>query len=246
MLASCALAAVITAAIWQSGRDQATVGGFVAFITALLQLIAPIKHLVGGRGADHPRPGRDRARRRPHRRTRRPETGGSYDPGRAAGPDRAARRQPRLPRRRRRRRSTASRLTIEPGESVALVGPSGAGKSTLVNLLPRFLEPTSGVVTLDGVPLGEWNVAALRRQIALVSQDVSLFNDSVAANVALGASVDRERVREALARRQPARLRRRPAAGHRHASSATTPASSRAGSASAWRSPGRSTATRRS
>jgi subfamily B ATP-binding cassette protein MsbA len=89
-------------------------------------------------------------------------------------------------------------LTIEPGESVALVGPSGSGKSTLVNLLPRFLEPTSGSVALDDRPLGEWNVTALRRQMALVSQDVSLFNDSVAANVALGASVDRERVRDAL------------------------------------------------
>ncbi|MEO5882410.1 MAG: ATP-binding cassette domain-containing protein, partial [Caldimonas sp.] len=89
-------------------------------------------------------------------------------------------------------------LTIEPGESVALVGPSGAGKSTLVNLLPRFLEPTSGSVLLDGKPLAEWSVVALRRQMALVSQDVSLFNDSVAANVALGAGIDRERVREAL------------------------------------------------
>ena len=89
-------------------------------------------------------------------------------------------------------------LTIEPGESVALVGPSGAGKSTLVNLLPRFLEPTSGSIALDGRPLGEWTIGALRRQMALVSQDVSLFNDSIAANVALGASIDRDRVREAL------------------------------------------------
>jgi len=89
-------------------------------------------------------------------------------------------------------------LTLEPGESVALVGPSGAGKSTLVNLLPRFLEPTSGSVALDGTPLAQWDVLALRRQIALVSQDVSLFNDSVAVNVALGETVDRERVREAL------------------------------------------------
>jgi subfamily B ATP-binding cassette protein MsbA len=90
-------------------------------------------------------------------------------------------------------------LDIQPGDTVALVGPSGAGKSTLVNLLPRFIDPTSGTVRLDGTPLGEWDVQALRRQFALVSQDVVLFNDSIAGNVALGdATVDRDRVRAAL------------------------------------------------
>jgi ATP-binding cassette, subfamily B, bacterial MsbA len=90
-------------------------------------------------------------------------------------------------------------LRVAGGETVALVGPSGAGKSTLVNLLPRFLEPTSGVIKLDGVSLHDWDVAALRRQFALVSQDVVLFNDSVAANVALGAALSREQVKCALA-----------------------------------------------
>ena len=89
-------------------------------------------------------------------------------------------------------------LTIRAGESLALVGPSGAGKSTLVNLLPRFIEPTAGRITLDGVALQDWDVRALRRQFALVSQDVVLFNDSVAANVALGREVDRARVDAAL------------------------------------------------
>jgi subfamily B ATP-binding cassette protein MsbA len=78
------------------------------------------------------------------------------------------------------------------------VGPSGAGKTSLVNLLPRFIEPTSGSVLLDGHALPEWNVNALRRQFALVSQDVVLFNDTVAGNVALGDEVDEARVREAL------------------------------------------------
>jgi subfamily B ATP-binding cassette protein MsbA len=81
---------------------------------------------------------------------------------------------------------------------VALVGPSGAGKTTLVNLLPRFIEPTAGTISLDGVPLRDWNMRALRRQFALVSQDVVLFNDSIAANVTLGAAMPREAVREAL------------------------------------------------
>ena len=81
---------------------------------------------------------------------------------------------------------------------MALVGPSGAGKSTLVHLLPRFADPAAGRVLLDGVPLPQWDVQALRRQFALVSQDVVLFNDTVVANVALGTVPDRERVREAL------------------------------------------------
>ncbi len=197
VLASCALAAVITAALWQSGRDQATVGGFVAFITALLQLIAPIKHLAESaapitRGLAAIERGVDLLAHT------QPERSGGFDPGRAQG--RIELREVSLAYRGEDGSPALDRLTltIAPGESVALVGPSGAGKSTLVNLLPRFLEPTSGSVSLDGTPLAQWNVAALRRQMALVSQDVSLFNDSIAANVALGASVDRDRVREAL------------------------------------------------
>ncbi|HSW22096.1 MAG TPA: ATP-binding cassette domain-containing protein, partial [Burkholderiaceae bacterium] len=89
-------------------------------------------------------------------------------------------------------------LTIQAGETVALVGPSGAGKSSLVNLLPRFIEPTAGEIRLDGVPLRDWDVQSLRRQFALVSQDVVLFDDSVAANVVLGDQIDDARVREAL------------------------------------------------
>jgi ATP-binding cassette, subfamily B, bacterial MsbA len=89
-------------------------------------------------------------------------------------------------------------LRVQAGETVALVGPSGAGKTTLVNLLPRFLEPTAGRITLDGVALQDWDVQALRRQFALVSQDVVLFNDTVAANVSLGTDMSRDAVREAL------------------------------------------------
>jgi subfamily B ATP-binding cassette protein MsbA len=78
-------------------------------------------------------------------------------------------------------------LDIAPGESVALVGPSGGGKTTLVNLIPRFYTPTSGKVLLDGTDLAEIRLADLRRQIALVSQDIVLFNDTIAANIAYGA-----------------------------------------------------------
>lgn len=78
-------------------------------------------------------------------------------------------------------------LRIAPGETVALVGASGAGKSTVANLVPCFYRPTSGRITLDGHDLAELKLASLRANIALVSQDVVLFNDTVAANIAYGA-----------------------------------------------------------
>jgi len=87
---------------------------------------------------------------------------------------------------------------VEAGERVALVGPSGAGKTTLVNLLPRFLDPTGGTVTLDGIALPQWNLASLRDQFALVGQEVVLFNDSIAANVSFGAAADPARIDAAL------------------------------------------------
>jgi subfamily B ATP-binding cassette protein MsbA len=68
----------------------------------------------------------------------------------------------------------------------------------LANLLPRFLEPTSGQVRLDGVPLKDWSLASLRSQVAYVSQDVVMFNDTVAQNIALGDTVDTARVWSAL------------------------------------------------
>ena len=78
-------------------------------------------------------------------------------------------------------------LVIAPGQRVALVGPSGGGKTSLVNLIPRFYEPSSGRITLDGEGIDELTLSNLRSHIALVSQDVTLFNDTVAANIAYGA-----------------------------------------------------------
>jgi ATP-binding cassette, subfamily B, bacterial MsbA len=77
-------------------------------------------------------------------------------------------------------------LDIAPGESVALVGPSGGGKTTLVNLIPRFYTPSAGRVRLDGQDLSAIRIGDLRRQIALVSQEIVLFNDTIAANIAYG------------------------------------------------------------
>ena len=78
-------------------------------------------------------------------------------------------------------------LTIQPGESVAFVGRSGAGKTTLVSLLPRFYELSSGHIRLDGMDINAINMNSLRDQIALVSQQVTLFNDTIAHNIAYGS-----------------------------------------------------------
>ena len=200
ILAACALSGVITVALWQSGQGGASVGGFVAFVMAMLQLIAPVKHLSDvmaplTRGLAAVERGLKHIAELPL------ERGGTHTgpaDGRAQGGLRfeavtLAYRDDAPP------ALDTIDLRVAPGETVALVGPSGAGKSTLVNLLPRFLEPSSGRITLDGVPLPDWDMAALRRQFALVSQDVVMFNDTVAANVALGAALSREQIREALA-----------------------------------------------
>ncbi len=90
-------------------------------------------------------------------------------------------------------------LAIAPGETIALVGSSGSGKTSLVNLLPRFFTPTSGRILLDGHRLDDIRLADLRAQLAMVSQDVVLFGDSVAANIAYGSrnAMDPERVKQA-------------------------------------------------
>ena len=202
LLAAVALAAVICIALWQSRTTGLTakdvsVGGFVAFISAMLMLIAPIRRLADvanplTRGVAALERGLGLLGDIPA------EQGGSHttDKARGAislhdvsvsfGDDKAPALQ-------------HVSLTIHPGEVVALVGPSGAGKTTLVNLLPRFVEPAQGTVSIDGVALRDWDLHSLRSQFAMVSQDVVMFNDTVAANVALGAEVDETRLLECLA-----------------------------------------------
>jgi ATP-binding cassette, subfamily B, bacterial MsbA len=198
LITACALAAVIGIALWQSKSGGMTVGDFVAFITAAIAVATPLRRLtdvVGpvSRGLASVERGLELIEHAPR------EIGGTHAPGRARGElvlQRVGMRfgtngqsEPAL---------NGIDIAIHAGETIALVGPSGAGKSTLVNLLPRFLDPTSGTVALDGVPLPQWNLHALREQFALVSQDVVLFNDTVAANVCFGAELDRERARGAL------------------------------------------------
>jgi ATP-binding cassette, subfamily B, bacterial MsbA len=196
MLAACALSSIVVLALWQSQQSGASVGSFVAFVTAMLMLVSPVKHLSDvmapiTRGLAAVERGLNLIETSP------PEAGGHHDGGRARGEIRfegvslryRADNAPAL---------DGIDLVVHAGQTVALVGPSGAGKTTLVQLLPRFVEPDAGRVLLDGVPLADWDIRALRRQFALVSQDVVLFNDTVAANVTLGVEAPVERIREAL------------------------------------------------
>jgi subfamily B ATP-binding cassette protein MsbA len=200
MLAALALSGVITVALWQStsngGNQAVTVGSFASFITGMLMLISPIKHLseVAGtltRGVTSLERGLDLLDRIPdesegtHAHT---DVKGelSFEHVRLQYPSAT---QPAL---------SDVNLIIQPGQTVALVGPSGSGKTTLANLVPRFLEPTQGTITLDGVPLGNWTLSSLRSHIAYVSQDVVMFNDSIAHNIALGQAVDSVRIWKAL------------------------------------------------
>jgi subfamily B ATP-binding cassette protein MsbA len=84
-------------------------------------------------------------------------------------------------------------LKVEPGETIALVGRSGSGKSTLVSLLPRFYDCQSGKILIDGTEVGDFSLSGLRRHISLVSQEVTLFNDTILANIAYGGLFDATR-----------------------------------------------------
>ena len=86
-------------------------------------------------------------------------------------------------------------LHADAGKTIALVGPSGSGKSTILNLIPRLYDPQAGAVRIDGTDIRSVSLASLRRHIALVSQDVTLFDDSVAANIGFGRlDADREAI----------------------------------------------------
>ncbi|MDR1967075.1 MAG: lipid A export permease/ATP-binding protein MsbA [Burkholderiaceae bacterium] len=203
MAVAVALSVVIAIALHQ-GRSQThgaiTVGGFISFISAMLLLTQPLRRLtdvVGPitRGLAALERGLDLMAEV------RPEVSAPDCPAplpRAAGEIELRDVSVAYP------GSGATALEhfslhVRAGETVALVGPSGAGKTTLANLLPRFVQPAAGQVLLDGRDIADWPLPALRAQMALVSQDVIMLNDSVAANVALGApAIDRERVQRCL------------------------------------------------
>ena len=89
---------------------------------------------------------------------------------------------------------------VEPGQTVALVGASGSGKSTITSLIPRFYEHAEGEILIDGIEVEKYTLASLRDQVALVTQDITLFNDTIINNIAYGAgrdTIDISRVQKA-------------------------------------------------
>jgi subfamily B ATP-binding cassette protein MsbA len=184
VLAATAVAVIVYIAMQDTIGTRATVGEFASFMTATMMLLAPIKHLT---------------ELNPHIQrglaaaesvfglidTPAEEDRGSIAIGRARGevgfenvsftyPTRV---EPAL---------AGVDLRIRPGETLALAGPSGGGKTTLVNLLPRFYAPGAGRVLLDGHDIQALTLESLRANIALVSQEVVLFNDTIYANIAYG------------------------------------------------------------
>lgn len=185
LMAALGLAAVSAVAISPSVRNQMNLGDFGGFITALLLLMRPLRQ-IGGINAVIQRglaAGEsvfslldeaeevDTGSAAPARVKGAVEfrgVGFSYDA--AKGPV-----------------LRDIDLQVPPGQKLAIVGRSGSGKTTLVNLLPRFYEASEGQILIDGRDIREYSLHGLRQQISLVSQEVTLFNDSVANNIAYGS-----------------------------------------------------------
>ena len=197
LVAAIGVSIIITLALYQASQGASTVGEFVSFITALLMTISPMRYLsnimqpvasalVAARGAFTLLAAPEEA-----------DTGVSELPvchgdiefrqltvqfAGAGGPalDRLD-------------------LHIQPGQTVALVGASGAGKTTVVNSLLRFNEIRSGQILLDGTPITELRLASLRQHFAVVSQDIVLFDGTLAENVAYATEgMDRDKVQTCL------------------------------------------------
>jgi subfamily B ATP-binding cassette protein MsbA len=198
IITACAVSLVIVIALVQAGAGQTTVGGFASFITAMLMLLTPLKHLaeVNGplqRGMAASEAVFNLIDAAPER------TSGMSLPGRAAGRLDFVDVSFSYPGQTQLALSHID-LTIMPGETVAFVGMSGGGKTTLVSLVPDFYTVTGGEIRLDGQPIEQISLSSLRAQMAMVSQNVVLFDDTVAANIAYGDAVpDRTRI-EAAAR----------------------------------------------
>ena len=194
-----AVAAVIAVALSQANSGTLTVGSFAAFMAALAQIFDPIKRLtkVASRmqkmlvSAESVFTLVDQASE--------PETGTKTFEGRALGKVEFHNVSHRFADGQTNTLSNVS-VTVEPGQTVALVGRSGSGKTTLVNMLPRFVLPLQGQVCIDGCDVSSLRLRDLREQLSLVSQDVVLFDDTIAVNVGYGAlhEASEQEIRDAL------------------------------------------------
>jgi subfamily B ATP-binding cassette protein MsbA len=179
-----ALAVILFLAAHLSATGEITVGGFVSFFAAMALLFSPIKRLTGVNGllqrgiaaaasvfalvdqSSEPDQG-TRTIGRAQGRLEFRNVSFQYESGESAALNDVS-------------------ITVEPGQTLALVGHSGSGKSTLASLVPRFYQVDEGAIYLDGIDIRDLTLASLRANIALVSQDIVLFNDTVAANIAYG------------------------------------------------------------
>jgi subfamily B ATP-binding cassette protein MsbA len=194
LLAACALAAIVYVAGREAVRDGMTAGGFMALISAMMAMLPSLKKITNvqsmiQRGiaaaesvfavldaeaeVDRGQVALARARGEIVFEA----VGFAYAAGKSPALDQVS-------------------FRVAPGTTTAIVGRSGSGKSTLARLLPRFYEASQGRILLDGVALADYRLADLRRQIAVVSQNVVLFDDSIAANIAFGelAGASREAI----------------------------------------------------
>ena len=193
---SLSVSVIIMIALSQAGDGNMTVGGFASFITAMLMTLTPLKHLAAVNGP-----------------LQRGLAAGSTvfgiidsAPERETGVVLHERASGKLdfehvgfsyPNQKQAALSDIS-LSIAPGETIALVGMSGGGKTTLVNLVPEFFAPTEGRILLDGQPISDIALTSLRAQMAMVSQHVVLFDDTIAANIAYGdPQPNRQKIEEA-------------------------------------------------
>ena len=197
LIGAMGVALILTIWVIQSRSGAATIGDFVSFVTAMLMMFSPLRHLsdinsqlqrglVAAQSVfslidDQPEVDIGTKRLETVRGEIRFERVFMTYPSRD---------QPAL--------SDVS-LVIPAGKTIAVVGPSGGGKSTLINLLPRIYPFQEGRITLDGVDIQELSLSFLRKQIALVSQDVVLFNASIADNISYGhTSIRAERIEAAV------------------------------------------------
>jgi subfamily B ATP-binding cassette protein MsbA len=184
-LAAFAVAIIVYIALQESIAERATMGEFASFMTAMLLLLAPLKHLTelnaplqrGLAAAESVFALVDTPVEKDDGRTVIARARGEIE-FQDVSLTYPTRTEPAL-------RSVS--FSVRPGETVALVGGSGGGKTTLANLMPRFYAPDGGRVLLDGHDIQELTLDSLRANLALVSQDVVLFNDTIRANIAYGA-----------------------------------------------------------
>lgn len=199
VIAAAAVATIISLAMYQTRLGYLTIGEFTGYISLIIALVPRAKAL------SEVYPGMQRGIMALIRiftllDDPKEEDKGTYTIARATGHLRIENLTKIYPQADRPALDNVS-FNVKAGETIALVGHSGSGKTTLVNMLPRFIEATSGNIFLDDVPLGEWSLKSLRQQMSMVSQDVILFNTSIAENVALGESketLDRAKVENAL------------------------------------------------